>query len=92
MRTCFFFPTFSFLTLLQPQQGEDNNYRKWPAEFDYSLNAKKGHLPLTNALRGTQLFSALLDHPAFEKKTGPGGKKTLDDIARENNARTSKLF
>ena len=31
-------------------------YRKWPSEFDYSQAAPKGHLPLTNALRGTQLF------------------------------------
>lgn len=41
--------------------------RKWPAEFDYSLNAPKGHLPLTNCLRGTQLFKAILEHPAFER-------------------------
>jgi RNAse (barnase) inhibitor barstar len=44
-------------------------YRAWPAEFIYDLNeATKGHLPLTNALRGTQLFEAILTHPAFEKK------------------------
>lgn len=36
-------------------QGEDDNYRKWPMEFNYSLDAPKGHLPLTNALRGTQV-------------------------------------
>lgn len=50
-------------------QGENLNYRAWPAEFVYDLDtACKGHLPLTNALRGTQLFQAILQHPAFDKK------------------------
>lgn len=43
----------------------DSNYRKWPQEFTYSAEAPKGHLPLTNALRGTQLLEAILEHPAF---------------------------
>ncbi|CAL8462774.1 g2307 [Coccomyxa elongata] len=47
--------------------GKHNFYRKWPGEFDYTLNAPKGHLPLTNCLRGTQLFKAILEHPAFER-------------------------
>ena len=41
--------------------------RKWPAEFTYTTDAPKGHLPLTNCLRGTQLFKAILEHPAFER-------------------------
>lgn len=45
--------------------GENNAYRKWPQDFLYKADAAKGHLPLTNALRGTQLLTALLDHPAF---------------------------
>ncbi|PSC75665.1 hypothetical protein C2E20_1616 [Micractinium conductrix] len=52
--------------------GENNVYRKWPAEFDYSLNAPKGHLPLTNALRGTRLFEAIMDHEAFQKPSVGG--------------------
>jgi len=54
-------------------QGEDNVYRKWPGEFDYSVpqpgsnRPPKGHMPLTNALRGTQLFQAILEHPAWEE-------------------------
>lgn len=36
---------------------------KWPQEFDYSAEAPKGHLPLTNALRGTRLFEAIMEHP-----------------------------
>lgn len=51
-------------------QGEHNIYRKWPAGFTYSTTAAKGHLPLTNALRGTQLFKAIMEHPAFEKAKG----------------------
>jgi len=51
-------------------QGANNVYRKWPAEFVYSAEAPKGHLPLTNALRGTQLFEALLAHPAFQRSAG----------------------
>lgn len=48
-------------------QGENNVYLKWPAEFIYSFDAVKGHMPLTNALRGTQLFQAIMEHPAFNK-------------------------
>jgi len=55
-------------------QGEMNYYRKWPAEFIYNAeDAPKGHLPLTNALRGTQLLEAILEHPAFEKGGGKDG-------------------
>jgi hypothetical protein len=35
--------------------GENNVYRKWPSEFKYEAGAPRGHLPLTNALRGTQV-------------------------------------
>lgn len=80
-----------FFKMIDWVQGEDNNYRKWPAEFKYDLSAPKGHLPLTNALRGTQLFTAIMTHPAWEKKGGAGGK-SLDQIAREKNAAASKLF
>lgn len=52
--------------------GENNIYRKWPAEFNYSLDAPKGHLPLTNALRGTQLFEAIMLHPAFDVTASKG--------------------
>ena len=33
----------------------------------YSADAPKGHLPLTNALRGTRLFEAIMEHEAFNK-------------------------
>ena len=49
-------------------------YSKWPGEFKYEASAAKGHLPLTNALRGTQLFEAILEHPAFAAPAGAGGE------------------
>ena len=46
--------------------GEDDAYRKWPEEFTYNgTEAVRGHLPLTNCLRGTKLFQAILEHEAF---------------------------
>ena len=51
---------------------ESNYYRKWPQEFKYDSSAPKGHLPLTNCLRGTQLFKAILEHPAFDRKGSNG--------------------
>ncbi|KAL8214660.1 hypothetical protein R6Q57_004109 [Mikania cordata] len=43
------------------------NYRAFPDEFMWELNEEtpEGHLPLTNALRGTQLLNCILTHPAF---------------------------
>jgi len=65
-------------------QGENNIYRKWPQEFIYSMEAEKGHLPLTNALRGTELIIAIFDHPAFaveEKKRPKVGSTGFDSTS-----------
>jgi len=43
---------------------------KWfpPNEFIYEVEkAPKGHLPLTSALRGTQLLHKLMEHPVWTK-------------------------
>lgn len=42
--------------------------RKWfgNSEFIYDKSAPKGHLPLTSALRGTQLLKALLAHEVWD--------------------------
>lgn len=47
---------------------EQYNYRSFPAEFMWELTDEtpEGHLPLTNALRGTQLLICILSHPAFK--------------------------
>ncbi|XP_059654445.1 tetrapyrrole-binding protein, chloroplastic [Cornus florida] len=46
---------------------EQYNYRSFPTEFTWELtdDTPEGHLPLTNALRGTQLLNCILSHPAF---------------------------
>ncbi|KAJ7947501.1 tetrapyrrole-binding protein, chloroplastic [Quillaja saponaria] len=48
---------------------EQYNYRSFPTEFIWELNddTSEGHLPLTNALRGTQLLNCILNHPAFDQ-------------------------
>jgi len=73
-------------------QGQNNIYRKWPAEFIYSLEGPKGHLPLTNALRGTQLFQAVLEHPAWEKAAGgASGKMSIDQLSAQAGKNTLKF-
>ena len=47
-----------FIKQLDWVGGEYNIYKKWPAEFNYTQDAPRGHLPLTNALRGTQVRSS----------------------------------
>ena len=46
--------------------GNERNL-KWfgKSEFIYDLKAPKGHLPLTSALRGTQLMKELMKHPVW---------------------------
>ena len=60
--------------------GENGNYRKWPEEFIWEKTAAKGHMPLTSALRGTQLLNALLEHPAY----APAEKKNVADNIKES--------
>ncbi len=67
-------------------QGENNVYRKWPGEFNYTADAVKGHLPLTNALRGTQLFEAIMAHPAFDKQR----KQSIDETSAAAGKNTLK--
>jgi len=52
--------------------------RRWFGndEFIYDLEeAPKGHLPLTSALRGTQLFKAICQHPAWDRPEYADKKK-----------------
>jgi GUN4-like/ARM-like repeat domain, GUN4-N terminal len=44
-----------------------NNWTRYPNAFNWSLDAPKGHLPLSNQLRGVQVIAALLVHPAWSK-------------------------
>jgi GUN4-like. len=44
-----------------------NNWTRYPQEFIWDLSAPRGHLPLSNQLRGVQPFAALMAHPAWVK-------------------------
>lgn len=81
-----FFKQIDWVTLTP---GDSTVYRKWPMEFTYTMDAVRGHLPLTNALRGTQLFEEILKHPAFEKTAQ---KKSIDEVTAEQSKKTNTLF
>ena len=42
-----------------------NDWTRYPQQFTWNLNAPKGHLPLSNQLRGVQVIKAILSHPAW---------------------------
>ncbi|MFQ4144083.1 GUN4 domain-containing protein [Chlorogloeopsis sp. ULAP02] len=44
-----------------------NNWTRYPNEFIWDLNAPKGHLPLSNQLRGVRVIASLFAHPAWSK-------------------------
>ncbi|GKV18669.1 hypothetical protein SLEP1_g29015 [Rubroshorea leprosula] len=67
---------------------EQYNYRSFPNEFMWELteDTPEGHLPLTNALRGTQLLNSILSHPAFdevEEEEGGGGEEGKGEELRD---------
>lgn len=45
---------------------QGNNWTRYPKEFIWDLSAPKGHLPLSNQLRGVRVISSLLTHPAWQ--------------------------
>lgn len=50
-----------------PQIGwkKGNNWTRYPHEFTWNLSAPRGHLPLSNQLRGVRVMASLLTHPAW---------------------------
>jgi hypothetical protein len=44
-----------------------NNWTRYPNEFTWDLSAPRGHLPLSNQLRGVRVIASLLSHPAWIK-------------------------
>ena len=42
-----------------------NNWTRYPNEFTWDLSAPKGHLPLSNQLRGVRVMASILSHPAW---------------------------
>lgn len=53
---------------LWPKIGwrKENNWTRYPNEFIWDLTAPKGHLPLSNQLRGVRVIEALMNHPAWQ--------------------------
>ncbi|XP_048140348.1 tetrapyrrole-binding protein, chloroplastic [Rhodamnia argentea] len=67
---------------------EQYNYRSFPTEFVWELkeDTPEGHLPLTNALRGTQLLNNILTHPAFADMEEGGEEAAAAAEAQEQQA------
>lgn len=42
-----------------------NRWTRYPNEFTWDLSAPRGHLPLSNQLRGVRVMESLLTHPAW---------------------------
>jgi hypothetical protein len=42
-----------------------NTWTRYPQEFCWDLVAPRGHLPLSNQLRGVRVIASLLTHPAW---------------------------
>ncbi|KAL0918002.1 hypothetical protein M5K25_013117 [Dendrobium thyrsiflorum] len=65
-------------------------YRSFPGEFIWELGDEtpEGHLPLTNALRGTQLLGSILTHPAFEMEEVVEGEEEEEE--EEENGEKGK--
>ncbi len=42
-----------------------NTWTRYPGGFTWNLSAPRGHLPLSNQLRGVRAITAILSHPAW---------------------------
>ncbi|HHP7229228.1 MAG TPA: GUN4 N-terminal ARM-like repeat domain-containing protein [Xenococcaceae cyanobacterium] len=42
-----------------------NTWTRYPHEFTWNLTAPRGHLPLSNQLRGVRVIDAIFSHPAW---------------------------
>ncbi|MEL6927425.1 MAG: GUN4 N-terminal ARM-like repeat domain-containing protein [Cyanobacteria bacterium J06600_6] len=45
-----------------------NTWTRYPKEFTWDLSAPRGHLPLSNQLRGVRVIDAIFAHPAWTKE------------------------
>ncbi|KAK7262582.1 hypothetical protein RJT34_30156 [Clitoria ternatea] len=72
---------------------EQYNYRSFPSEFMWELNddTPEGHLPLTNALRGTRLLNNILNHTAFDAvdNAQQGGEGEVDTGNKDKGTLTA---
>lgn len=44
---------------------QGNHWTRYPDEFIWDLTAPRGHLPLSNQLRGVRVLASILSHPAW---------------------------
>lgn len=49
---------------------QGHHWTRYPDEFIWDRSAPKGHLPLSNQLRGVRVFQELLTHRAWEDSGG----------------------
>ncbi|XP_010241501.1 PREDICTED: tetrapyrrole-binding protein, chloroplastic [Nelumbo nucifera] len=70
---------------------EQYNYRSFPTEFIWELkdDTPEGHLPLTNALRGTQLLNSILTHPAFQSTED---ETENEEVSSQDSGQNPKLL
>jgi hypothetical protein len=50
---------------LQIGWKKDGTFTRYPTDFIWSLDAPKGHLPLSNQIRGNKTISAIFSHPLW---------------------------
>jgi len=52
---------------LWPRIGwkDGNTWTRYPGSFTWNRSAPRGHLPLSNQLRGVRVMDSLMNHPAF---------------------------
>lgn len=56
---------------LWPRIGwkDGNTWTRYPGSFTWDRSAPRGHLPLSNQLRGVRVMDSLMNHPAFATDT-----------------------
>ncbi|KAL3829222.1 hypothetical protein ACJIZ3_018024 [Penstemon smallii] len=86
-----FFIKVAWMKKLESSEVEQYNYRAFPTEFiwENDENTPEGHLPLTNALRGTRLLQNIFTHPAFEDDDEEDEE---EEIGTEENGNGNKLL
>lgn len=87
-----FFIKVGWMKKLESSEVEHYNYRAFPNEFVWEISDETpfGHLPLTNALRGTQLLAAIFSHPAFDQPTTVDLDQTSSQSSTTNTSTTPK--
>jgi hypothetical protein len=50
---------------------DGNAWTRYPGEFVWGMSAPRGHLPLTNQLRGVRVMGELMGHPAWIADSSP---------------------